>query len=47
MSKGVWLLKDNQPQEVKDVVNWGEYDLGPAELNWDLVRWMIYSFPCR
>ena len=36
MSKGVWLLKDNQPQEVKDVVNWGEYGLGPAELNWDL-----------
>jgi adenine deaminase len=36
MSKGVWLLKDNQRQEVKDVVNWGEYGLGPAELNWDL-----------
>ena len=36
MSKGVWLLKDNQPQEVKDVVNWGEYGLGPAELNWNL-----------
>ncbi|MBZ5750892.1 adenine deaminase C-terminal domain-containing protein [Metabacillus rhizolycopersici] len=36
MSKGLWLLKDNQPQEVKDVVNWGEYGLGPAELNWNL-----------
>jgi adenine deaminase len=36
MSKGVWLLKDNQQQEVKDVVNWGKYGLGPAKLNWNL-----------
>jgi adenine deaminase len=38
MSKGSWLMKDGQQQKEKekDVVNWSNYGLQPAQLKWNL-----------
>ncbi|MGM0876037.1 MAG: adenine deaminase C-terminal domain-containing protein [Bacillota bacterium] len=36
MTKGTWLLKDGQRQEVKNEVDWALYGLQAADLKWDL-----------
>jgi adenine deaminase len=36
MAKGTWILKEGHRQEDKEVVEWAEYGIQSADINWDL-----------
>jgi len=36
LAKGKWLVKNNEEQQVKSIINWEEYNIKPLDLEWDL-----------
>lgn len=36
LAKGNWLVKDNEEQPVKSIIDWEKYQIEPMHLEWDL-----------